>query len=1284
MLKTSLHFASRGLNHLTRVTLVSAALFIFVVALLVLGLRYWLLPNIEHFHDAITASASQSIGQPLSIGKIEAEWDGLRPHLMLSDVRILDPDNPGVTALELRHVDGVVSWRGMLLGELRLHTLQIDKPDLFIRRDIQGHIYVAGVPLTQHPADKNGLADWLLHQSYIAVRDARITWLDELRAAPPLVFDHLEVFVDNKGQHHRFAAHALPPPELSAQLDVRGDFYGKSFDHLETWRGQIYTQFNYVDVAAWRAWLQLPDGFDSGKGALRAWLGVDEGKLIEVTSDVSLAGVRAQLQPTLPALDMQTLNGRIAWRDVAHGFEVSTRGLALQMRNGVTLPPTDFFLRLVEANGTQPAEGEIRANALQLANMVSLSDVLPLDPGIKKQLTEFAPQGQVENLQATWHSTADKVQSYQLKARFSDLAMKRTAHLPGFSGLSGTVEGNDNSGKLTLDAHKLTLDAPQFMPEALAFDSLAGNLEWKSGQHGPEVKFSEVKAVNADLSGSMSGGYQPLGNGLGIIDLNIDLTRAAVNRATRYIPLEALGKETSSWLHTALLNGQADLFRLRLRGNINDFPFVNGQPGEFRIEARTRGIELAFDKAWPRISNGNGDLLIVGKRLEVKSSAADLSGVHMQDTSVVIPDIMSNDMLLQIRGEGKCETSRCLEFIQKSPIQDYIDGFTDDMMANGSGSLRLKADIPLNDSKSASIAGSYTFSNNDLKIDDGVPMLRKLNGELQFTETSFSTRNMTAQLFGGPVTISVQSGKGGVIQANLGGHADMDILRQSVPDAVLTHLRGGADWNAEIKAQKKQANMVLTTNLVGLSSDLPAPFTKTAEEAIPLQFEMKNTSPRSDLLTLQVGKLLNAKFARRLRNGEWVVRRGTVNFGGIAKIPSSEGVWLSGTIPQLSLQGWDELGGTSSGGAPSFTVGGADLLIRKLDAYGHGVNNLRVSARNQNGALTAQLAAKEINGEVSWLGEGKGKLVAHLKNLTLGGDSFKPEDTLPKSTSVAATSSEFPALDLTVDELSWKDKQLGHMELQAQQRGKEWQMERMRITNAEGVLNAEGKYLMAAGIAQTQVKLKLEISDAGKLLARSGYPDTVKGGSGKLEGELSWRGGPEDFSYAGLEGTLNLDAEKGQFLKIEPGIGKLLGILSLQALPRHITLDFTDVFSDGFQFDSVTGNARIKQGVMTTDDFKLDGSSAKVTMQGQVDLDHETQDLRVRVMPAVGNGVSLLGAFAAGPVVGLGTFLANKLLRDPLDKIVSFEYNVTGTWLNPNVVKVNRAAGTTSNAASDN
>jgi len=192
------------------------------------------------------------------------------------------------------------------------------------------------------------------------------------------------------------------------------------------------------------------------------------------------------------------------------------------------------------------------------------------------------------------------------------------------------------------------------------------------------------------------------------------------------------------------------------------------------------------------------------------------------------------------------------------------------------------------------------------------------------------------------------------------------------------------------------------------------------------------------------------------------------------------------------------------------------------------------------------------------------------------------------------------------------------------------------------------------------------------LLARVGHPDSVKGGNAKLKGQFTWVGSPTEFNYVTLSGLMSLDAHKGQFLKIEPGIGKLLGVLSLQSLPRRITLDFRDVFSDGFAFDDISGNVKVNQGIVSGNDFKMDGPAAKVTMSGDADLARETQNLRVRVVPLFGDTVSGAATLLGGPIVGLAALLVQKALKDPIGQISAYEYSITGTWDNPVVTKLKK------------
>jgi uncharacterized protein YhdP len=176
-----------------------------------------------------------------------------------------------------------------------------------------------------------------------------------------------------------------------------------------------------------------------------------------------------------------------------------------------------------------------------------------------------------------------------------------------------------------------------------------------------------------------------------------------------------------------------------------------------------------------------------------------------------------------------------------------------------------------------------------------------------------------------------------------------------------------------------------------------------------------------------------------------------------------------------------------------------------------------------------------------------------------------------------------------------------------------------------------------------------------------------------LSGNLGWMGGLQDFNLATLNGDLNLAVKQGQFLKVDPGAAKLLGILSLQALPRRIALDFRDVFSEGFAFDEIAGSMHLERGSAYARDLRMNGPAAKVRMSGVVDLGRETQNLRVHIQPRLEDTVAVAGALIGGPVVGLGTLIASKVLKDPISQAATFEYTVTGNWAEPVITKIPRA-----------
>lgn len=1286
-----------SLNWLTRLAIVASAVLAVLTALAIILLRYWVLPNVGQYHERIVASLSAAIGSPVTVGRIEGDWLGLRPRLSFADVRILNEQRQ--PALVLPRIDGSVSWMSLFAFELRLASLEIDRPELLIRRDAQGQVFIGGVALSRQGGD-NDLADWLLRQSRMVARDALIIWVDEQRDASPLVLQGVNLRIENLFSHHRFALRAVPPEELAAPLDVRGDFYGASFDDLGAWRGQVYARLDRTDVTAWRRWLDLPGELSRGRGALRGWLDVEGGRVTGIIADLALRDVRTRLAEDVPEMALLDLRGRAAWKEAAGGMEVSTRRLALRLKNGVALQPTDFYFRSTKAADGKPAVTEMRANLLQLESLAGLANFLPLEAGLRARLDAYAPRGRVANLNAQWQGAVEDPGRFRIRGQFEDLALRQVGVLPGFSGLSLDVDGTEASGRLHIDSRGLTVDAPGAMREALFFATLTGQAGWQRKRGELLVKVDNVAVANDDLAGNLYGSYQTRAGTLGVLDLTVSLTRGDVRRAARYTPLVALDKEDNDWLNGAMLAGHTEDFRVRVKGNLSDFPLDGTEDALLEVGGHARDVVLEFDKDWPRIENISGEFWIRGNRMEVTAPSATILDARLQNLTVAIADLQSDDLPLEIKGSATGASNTFLQFIQQSPVRGYIDSFTDGMSASGNGHLDLSAHIPLQGDEPVKVSGAFRVQNNDIDLGDGVPLLRKTRGELLFTESGVQASGVSAEILGGAANIDVKTEPGGVVHAAVKGRSNLDALRKINPHPLLNHLSGGAAWDADIAVVKKSTQLTINSSLLGLGSTLPQPFAKAAQQAMPLRVEKRIVTEGQDVITAQLGQLLGARLVRRDENGAMVIRRGVVSFGeknlpasrsrrsgtrrlmeqlGAIDPPSSRGVtgiWLTGSLPELSLQGWGDLLGAAGGAENGLPIAGADLAIGRVSGFGMHIDDLRIDAEKRGEGLFARLSGSALNGEVEWQPRGEGKLTARLQNLLWSGNGGATATPVQPAGHTSLRPGSLPALQFSVENFQAAGKQVGRFELVGHPEGDDWRLRRLNIANPDGSLTGDGVWranqanAQGQAGAQTQVNLLLQISDAGKILARSGYPGTVKGGSGKLAASLSWGGHPGEFNYATLDGTLRLDTGKGQFLKMDPGAGKLLGILSLQALPKRITLDFTDVFSAGFQFDSINGNAAIKNGVIDTQDLRLDGSSAKVTMKGSVDLNNETQNLRVQILPTLGDSVSLLGAFAAGPVAGIGSLIINKVLGDPLDKLVSFEYNVSGTWSDPKVVKV--------------
>lgn len=1258
----------------------------FAAAVLFLGLRYWLLPDVAKYAGAVEQALSRTIGERVTIGGIRAAWHGLRPELDLTDLRIYD--RQGRMVLSLPGVDATVSWASLAYASIHFHSLVFDQPNLEIRRDSAGRLFIAGMELKDNQSGPD-FSDWLLSQREIVIRNASLSWEDERRAAPRLNFSGVTLALHNAGDVHRFAlrAHTHTDGELASALDVRGELHGGSFEQIQDWTGRLYAELDYTDLAAWQRWFDYPLDLHSGKGAVRLWLGFSGKQLTEATADVALAKVSARLGRELPLLELDYLEGRLGGKQARDGagagFEVYGKKLSLKTGGGVALPPADFAVLWRHGSASQPPSGELQANALELQPLAHLVEFLPFPQAVRRQLAQIEPRGSVFDLKLSWTGDPDRPEQYSVRGRFANLGARALHGIPGFSGLSGQIDGNEKGGNLSLGAINAAVELPGILPdEKVHFDTLTAQVGWLRGIDGLALKFSNVALANRDIAGTLFGTFATKSDNPGVIDLSGSFSRLDGASTYRYIP--GLPESVRNYLKSGLRRGHAFGIRLKLKGDLAHFPFDDPKQGSFQVVGKVSGVDLNYADAWPGLTGVSGELVFEGRQMRIFAPKGTVLGARVVNVKATIADLFNRNEVLNVEGQAEGATAEFLRFVDSSPVTRFIDGYTSGMRATGDARLQLKLELPIRRLQQVKVAGSLQLTGNQIAIDPDLPALSfaQVNGRLDFTEGGISARNLASQFLGGPTVISVATLADGTVSVGAQGTATVAAARRLVDLPLLDHASGSAAWRGSIAIKRREFELLVESSLQGVALKLPPPLAKTAGEALAMRiartnstesealrrFQVDRLPARGDAIMLSVGRTLNGVIVRAREGERMVVERGALGLNEQAPALERPGIVIAGSLPYLDLDRWRELYGAGEGAAadsaaPPTPLAALNLRLGALDFAGRRINELNLRATRSAGLWNASVSARELAGDITWRPEGQGRIVARLRHLTipdLAPDAAKDDAPSP------AQARELPALDISADTFIAGTTKFGRLELVAINQARDWRIERLVLSSPEGTLSADGYWQSWAARPSTSMNVKVEASDAGKYLDRLGYPGTMRGGIAHLEGKLGWAGSPLSIDYPSLTGNVSLKVGKGQFLKADPGAAKLLGILSLQSL---LSFDLRDLFSRGFAFDTISSSAQIAKGVLTTRDFDMQGAAARVGITGDIDLARETQKLQLRVVPALGDSAAAAATLLLNinPVTALGALIAQRILKNPLGQIFAFEYSVTGSWSEPRV-----------------
>ena len=886
----------------------------------------------------------------------------------------------------------------------------------------------------------------------------------------------------------------------------------------------------------------------------------------------------------------------------------------------------------------------------------------------------------------------------------------------------------------------------------LTLARLHGRADWTMGAKAPgdtrpafAVKLSDFGVENPDVEASATASYSNPGHGRGSLDLKADFKRAQVTHIARYLPT-AVSEKLRIYLGHGLQAGVSRGGTIEVHGDLTKFPYARDpDAGIFRIVAPFTGgkfdptpfpprkMRNGTPNVWPPLDGIDGVFELKQNVLRFDIDRGRYKRFALTNVNGRIDDLGTKASNLTIQGTGRGPLADMLDYVNESSLGIMARHQTEKIRAEGPASLALKLTIPRTPKPHVGVEGALGFQNNRLSVNN-VPPLSQLNGRVRFTEHTAEVERLSGQFLGGDVHANGGLRQDGTYALALDGHVAVDAARElhlHGPAAqVLTHMSGSAPYALNVTGAKGRLPEVsANSDLSGLALDFPAPFKKEVGTPMPLHFSVNpSTVPgeagleRADLTFGPVAAAYLLRYQPKVEpHTPPTVVRGAIGVNRPADLPS-EGVVAAVDIKEFNADAWRALaaqlragaagangvngtngvdaangGNASSTATPAaapnpaltqFLPNRFALHVDKLTLLKRHWDNVIVGASHMDRTWQANVASNQVSGHVSWLPgatrESPGTLQARFARLVI--PSVEDRDLLGPA--MQAPALNMPSIDLVVNELIVRDRNVGRLEVDAHNYDENgvpvWQLDKLDVTNPTATLTATANWRTSTELAtsadeakprRTVFDFKLDIKDAGAMLERFGLPKTLKGGTGSVSGKAVWQGGPTTIDYSTLNGNLALDLRHGQILKVDPGVATLLGVLSLQSLARIATLDFRDVIGEGLPFSSVTGTAQIHDGIARTENFRMVTAPARADMVGSVDLAQKTQDLHLHVVPTVSAGSAVIAATVVNPLIGLGALIADIALTHGVQHVFARDYAITGSWSKPHVERVTTERG---------
>jgi uncharacterized protein (TIGR02099 family) len=1263
--------ALKTLFRRTKTLLWTAFSILVILAAVLVGIGKLMMPFSDRYQPQLEAWLSEEFGRPIELESFRGEWTAFGPRLSLQGMKLMPPgyavpDAPDILEEEVAIVSAALDIKPLnaLIPGRPLYNFRVSGADFELRHTTDGRLELSGFGVTDRGDETQGsaLAD-LARVGEVILEDSNLVYQDER-------YGILLGFTDIQG------ALSLDGEKLSTEIqasfhDTRsGMVYG---DVEATVLLTVDDEQRLVDIA-WQAKAReimlaafqgrLPrNPFLPMTGWLNSELWGEwsrqGGHLVKGVADLS----EARLVNDYQDLQLDRVNSRLQWRFTTKGrWSLDLADFMYDDGNrSWTAPRISMARNVDEGLGLW-----ISADRLPLGIPASVArDIMSMYGTAWPSFLPRAAAGQVEDLNLILNSDW-KIELAE--GTVTQASVMDWPRWPDLTGLDAEVSLHHGSGRLSLKGEQLVADWPRMFRDPLQFSMPSCHLDLRWGGDF-QVGFTDCRLENDDLA--VFGEVRiHKGDGKPDVDVNVVLTRARLDRLDPYWPEAILKDNVKSWLRNGLKEGELHSGRFLISGDLDDWPFRENR-GRFEASAKFENGRVDYLDGWPDAGGVSGSVHFVGPAMDVQGTIGDIGGISGGAVTARIADMKA--AVLEIDYSADSDLPGMLKFLEQTPIREDIDvdlaQFTFGGATHTEGALvvplgRDASDVSL-DGRVDLPAGFFSDPVSEITLED-------ISGELHYDETGFSGTELDTRFRGYPGRLDLSAGTGREekFRADLVGVFG---VRDVIPGfllesyAELAQFEGACYWEASLtvaaadEAEEAVALLRVESALNGVDLDLPAPLRKPAGESWPLVFRFPVSGPE---------RILDVEFVDRatlrfdLSGDVDSPRSSVINIGGgMPEMPPEGFIRIEGGSELVDLDGWLDviidgaLGGKGMGG---LDLEKGSLEAEKLLFLDRHFDDVTLKFDVVESDVRAEFSAVDLNGKVRFTtgDAGTSSLSAEFERLALA-------EPLTSGVDTETDPADLPALHLYAKSFKYSGVELGETRIEAYPSAKGFHFEKVEASSEQLSVQASGDWSLGDEGQRSDFEIHMASESLGDFLKTMDISSSMQGGRTLVNFSAWWPGSPAAFALSRLNGEIDFSVVDGNITDASAGTGRLLGLLSIGALPKRLSLDFRDVFDSGFSFDRATGTFQLENGTATTNDTLLKSCSASISLSGSTNLVEQQYDQLLTIRPGLGNTLPIIGVLAGGPVGAAAGLALQGLFHEQLGEATRVQYTITGDWEDP-------------------